>query len=48
MSSDENNSWWDSVDRPESIEATCKTMKLANLHEFLKILLNFRKYEGYN
>ena len=32
MSSDEKNSWWDSAAQPESIKATCKTMKFAKGH----------------
>ena len=37
-SSDQNNSWWDRVGQPESIETTCKTQKLANLQELWKII----------
>ena len=39
MSSDENNSWWDSVAQLESIKGTCKTMKFAK-PEFWKICIS--------
>ena len=37
MPRDENNSLWDRVGRPESVETLCKTQKMAKLQKIWNI-----------